>query len=96
MYIDSEMDLLKITTEPIKLRITSEPYVVKMRLGYTPAVTVWVEKKKVEMRLLISASSLSNQLDMIRKSNSDHAFFGLEFWIFKESEVKQSKYRLEE
>lgn len=93
---DDGMEQLKVTTEPLRLNIISEPYVIYSKFGYQPAVNVWSGKRKREYRLLISAKSLSDGLEAIRKSTELGLFTGLEFWLHKSSEERNSLYIVED
>lgn len=83
--------VFKVGTEWEEMEITSEPYVVFTRRGYTPAVNVAIKDGKEEHRLYISAKSLSEQVEELRKSNGGN-FIGLKFKLKKEAEDKFSPY----
>ena len=96
MFIEEELEALKVDTEPVRLRIISEPYVIFTPFGYQAAIDVWQIKKKTKKRLFLSAKTLSLQLETIRKENKMNNFFGMEFWINKESASRKSPYVLAE
>ena len=81
--------------EPQYVQIVSEPYVVFTRRGYQPVVDVVPRKSKKPLPMRISATSLSNQLEIMRNEN-EGIFMGLEFWIRKASYERTSLYILEE
>jgi hypothetical protein len=90
-----EKDTLKIDTEPVRVQVLSEPYVVFNRFGYAPVIDVWVKKRKREYIMYLSAKSLGQGIEAIRQSNQS-GFKGLEFWIRKETAEKTSKYMIDE
>ena len=96
MYNDKELEILKVDTEAIKIRLTSEPYVVYNSFGYKPAIDVWHIKKKRAYRLYLSARSLATQLEEIRTTNELSYFVGIELWINKASDKRNSPYILSE
>ena len=84
----------KVDTEARYVLVLSEPYLVFNRWGYAPAIDVFEKKTEFEFTMYISASTLAKQLEELRINNNDR-FVGLEFWIRKETEAKNSKYILE-
>ena len=96
MLVEDDVDVLKVSSEAIRIRLTSEPYVVFTAFGYQAAIDIWHTKKKRTMRLLLSARTLSMQLEAIRNSNSMSQFKGIEFWICKETDERRSPYKLTE
>lgn len=96
MFIDEDLDALKVDTEPIRLRLLGEPYVIFTPFGYQAAIDVWQIKKKRKKRLFLSAKTLSVQLEAIRKDNEMRCFAGIEFWINKQSNGRRSPYVLQE
>ena len=85
---------LKVGTEPILVRITTEPYVILTFKGYAPVVDVIDCKSSKEYVFFISSKSASEQLEQMRKNNGDR-FTGIEVWIRKESDDKMARYILE-
>lgn len=96
MFIDDDAEILKVDTEAIRIRLTSEPYVVYNSFGYQPAIDVWHIKKRRTYRLYLSARSLSSQLERIRDANNLARFTGIEFWINKVSDQRTAPYILSE
>ena len=96
MFVDEELEALKVDTEAIKVQILGEPYVVCNSFGYQAAVDVWHVKKKRRLRLYLSAKSLSSQLEKVRNANALDHFTGIEFWISKASDKRASPYVLSE
>ena len=96
MFIEEDLEVLKVDTEIVKLRIFGEPYVVYTSFGYQAAIDVWHIKKKRKLRLYLSAKSLASQLEEIRRTNGLQAFTGIEFWIKKASSKRASPYVLSE
>lgn len=86
---------LKLNTEPRRLLITSEPYVVFSSFGYQAAVDVYEKKTKRHWSIYIGAVSFSKSLRTLATANSGSAI-GLEFWIRKASEERNSKYLVSE
>ncbi len=86
---------LKVDVEPLRLLVTSEPYVVYTVRGYQPVVNVIERKSRREYFLYISAQSISRSLEQLKVENGDR-MLGLEFWLRKEGPEKTSKYVLEE
>lgn len=88
-----ERERLKIDTQPIRLRIESEPYVKFMGRKYSVVLDVFDVKKKREYFIVIEAQSLSQpiyQLSVTEKKLKD-----LEIWLSKESEDKYAKYEIQ-
>ena len=92
---ETDKDILKIDTEPVRVQILTEPYVVSNSFGYAPAINVWVKKRKREYVMYVSARSLAKGIEHIRQRN-DGIFKGLEIWIKKESPEKTAKYVVDE
>ena len=86
---------LKVGLDPILLRVTSEPYVVATSRGYAPVINVIDCKSEKESVLFISARSIAEKLEPMRKANKN-LFTGLEFWISKESTDKMAQYILDQ
>jgi hypothetical protein len=85
---------LKVNTEARFLLAVSEPYVVFTRWGYAPVIDVFEKKSNQESTLYISAQTLAGPLEELRNDNNGR-IVGLEFWIRKETDAKNSKYLLE-
>lgn len=96
MFVDDDLEVLKVDTEAVRIRLLGEPYVVYTTFGYQAAVDVWHVKRKRKMRLYLSAKTLATQIEKIRESNELDNFSGIEFWINKESNERRSKYVLSE
>jgi len=86
---------LKVDTEPRRLLVTTEPYVVFTALGYQAAMDVYERKTKRHWSIYIGAVSISKSLCTLVNANAGSAI-GLEFWINKESDNQKSKYILSE
>lgn len=89
-----EVPNLSVTVEPLRLQILSEPYVIFTRRGYQCVALVMNQRRKSTHMLFLSAGSLANQLEPLRKENGGH-LSGLEFWVRKASPEKTSKYIIE-
>ena len=88
------LSFLKISTEWIELEIISEVDVIPTTYGYTPFLQVREIKTDAEYRLYISAKSLANPLEELRKDNSG-IFEGIQFRIRKESTDQKARYEVE-
>jgi hypothetical protein len=86
---------LKIDTEPKRLLVTSEPYVIMTALGYQAVVNVIERKSRREHFIYIGPKSLAKPLDQLRQENGGKTL-GLEFWLRKKDGEKYSEYILEE
>ena len=96
MLVNEAIDVLKVDAEAIRIRILSEPYVTYNAFGYQPAIDVLHLKKGRRMRLFLSAMTLGTQLESIRVENELTGLTGIEVWIQKESDRRQSRYILAE
>ena len=85
---------LKVGTGWIPLEIISEPNVVLTFRGYAPILRVQKCRTGVEYSLYISAKSLAEPLEELRKNN-DGIFKGIRLRIRKESMEQMSKYEIE-
>ncbi len=85
---------LKVSTGWIELEIVSEPDVILTFRGYTPILRVRKVRTGVEYQLYISAKSLAEPLEELRKSNVG-TFKGIRFRIRKESMKQMAKYEIE-
>ena len=88
-----DVDRLVIDSEPRKLVVLGEPYLVLTARGYAPAIDVIEAKSRQKRFIYVSAASVSSELDKLRVENEGR-FNGLEFWIWKESDEKSSKYKV--
>lgn len=89
------VETLKVTIEPRRVLVASEPYVVYTSRGYAAALDVVDLRKKREYRLFIGAASLSKPLHEMAEANSGR-HSGLEFWLRKEGDERTSRYVVEE
>ena len=85
---------LKVSTGWIELEIVSEPDVVLTFKGYAPILRVRKVRTSVEYQLYISAKSLAEPLEELRKSNLG-IFKGIRLRIRKESMEQMAKYAIE-
>ena len=96
MLQDLNYDRLIIDTNPVKLRVLSEVYLVfTSRRVYAPAIDVQNIKSKMKASLWVSASSIAVRLEEIRQIN-EGGIVGIEFWLEKDGDDKFSKYVLTE
>jgi len=90
-----ELSRLEVTTEPVLIRIISNPYVIPTARGYQPVVDILALKTKKKFFIYIGSSSITKQLEALRASNAE-SLINLEFWIKKASDEKMAPYLLEE
>lgn len=90
--MNEDRERLIVSTNPVKLRIESNPYVIFLGRSFIPVVDVYDIKRKREYFLPISAQSIS--LPMKNFLDLEGQLVNLEFWINKESEIKTSKYEI--
>lgn len=85
---------MKVSTRWIALEIVSEPDVLLTYKGYAPVLQV-KEPKTVDVCLLyISAKSLADPLEDLKKNNGG-TFKGIRLRLRKESMEQKSKYAVE-
>lgn len=84
---------LKVGTGWIKIEIISEPDVALTVRGYAPILRVRKSKSGVEFLLYISAKSIAEPLEELRKNNNG-IFKGIRLQIRKESMERMSKYEI--
>lgn len=84
---------LKVGTGWIELEIVSEPDVVLTFKGYAPILRVRNSRTGLEYLLYISAKSLAEPLEVLRKKNAG-IFMGIRFRIRKESMEQMAKYEI--
>ncbi len=87
------MTQLRVGTDWIAITVTGPVDVIATLHGYAPVLPVSKVNMSQEYILYISAKSLSEQLEPLRKNNGDQ-FTGLKFSIRKESENQMAKYEL--
>ena len=85
---------LKVNTEWIELEIISEPVVVLTFKGYTPILQVREIKTGSEYRFYISAKSLAESLEELRRNNGG-VFKGIQFCVRKEGTNQMAKYEVD-
>lgn len=88
------LPFLKVSVEWIELEIISESDVALTTFGYTPFLKAREIRTDVEYRLYISAKSLAEPLEKLRKNNSD-TFEGIQFRIRKESTDRKARYEVD-
>jgi hypothetical protein len=91
----SDHQRLKLDTEPKRLFVVSEPYVMYTAFGYEAVVDVIEKKTKREYYIFISPRSLAVKLESLRQEN-DGKTTGLEFWLRKKTADRASEYILED
>ena len=87
-----DRERLKIDSQPIKLRIESEPYAKFLSRKYCVVIDVFDIRKKREFYLIIDAQSLSGPIHELRVAEGD--LRDIEIWVSKETEEKYAKYEV--
>jgi hypothetical protein len=90
----ASLPYLKVSTEPVLVRIASEPRIVLTARGYAPVVEILECRTKEARLFFIAAKSLADRLEAMRRENGG-AFVGLEFWVRKASEDRMAQYVVE-
>ena len=88
----NDKERLKVDTQPIKLRIESEPYPKFLGRKYSVLIDVYDIKRKREYVLNIEPQSLSQPIHEL--VTTEGSLKNIEIWISKESDEKYSKYEL--
>lgn len=88
----NDRERLKVDTQPIKLRIESEPYAKFLGRKYSVLIDVYDIKRKREYILIIEPQSLSQPIHEL--ATTEGSLKNIEIWISKESDEKYSKYEL--
>ena len=86
---------LTIDTNPLKIRLESDVYLVyNLRGGYLPAVDVIEIKSKIKYSLYVGAKSIAKDLEALRLENNNR-IVGIELWIERKGTAKFDGYVLE-
>lgn len=85
---------LKVGTGWIELEIISEPDVVLTFKGYAPILQVKKISNDLEYIFYISARSLGESLETLRKNN-DGLFEGIQFRVRKTDATQMAPYEVE-
>jgi len=85
---------LRVGTGWIELEVISQPDVLLTFKGYVPFVHVKKIRTGVEYGLYISAKSVAEPLEELRKNN-DESFEGIRMRIRKESMDRMARYEIE-
>ena len=93
MKRETNFEILKIDSEPKKLRLISDVYFIFNSYKYTPYVDVVVTKTKQRVSVMVSAQSIAQKLEDYREDNK--RIEDLEIWLHKESDDKWAKYVIE-
>lgn len=88
------LPFLKVGTEWIELEIISDADVILTTFGYTPFLRVQEIRTGTEYQLYISAKSLAEPLEKLRKDNSN-TFEGIQLRIRKESADRKARYEVD-
>lgn len=87
-----DRERLKVNSEPRKIRIDSEPFVLFVGRKFAPCVDIYDLKKKRNYYLIIEAQSLS--MPLLELMQSEGQLTGLELWINKKTEERTAPYEL--
>lgn len=88
-----DLPSLKVGTGWISLEVVGEPDVVLGFKGYSPVLPVKVTKTNLQYVLYISAKSLAEPLEELRRAHGD-TFKGLRVQLRKESAGQYAKYEV--
>jgi len=91
-YSDLDHERVLVDEEPIRLMITSEPFIVIGRYGYQVAFEVYSKKRNREYVFIAGAASIAEGLENIKAESESSSYSGLEFWVQKASVERSSKY----
>src|SRR5436190_10002071 len=95
---DADLEVLsaiRVGTGWIELTTLGEPRVVATARGYAPVLEVVVNKGGLRYKLYISAKSIAEALEPLRRKNSGR-FAGLRFAIRKASTEQMAPYEIRE
>ncbi len=84
---------LRVGTGWIPITVTGPVDVIAGFRGYAPILMVKADITGLDFILYISAKSLTEQIEPLRKRNGDK-FIGLKFSIRKESDERLARYEL--
>lgn len=87
-----ERERLKVTSEPRKLRIESEPFVLFVGRKFAACINVFDVKKKREYYVIVEAQSLS--LPLLEIMQKEGGLTGIEVWVNKKTDERTSPYEL--
>jgi len=88
----TDFERLKLDTQPVKLRIESEPYAKYLGRKYGVVIDVYDVKRKRDYFLIIDPQSLSQPLYELE--TTEGKLKELVVWINKESDEKYAKYEV--
>jgi hypothetical protein len=88
----NDRERLKVDTQPIKLRIESEPYPKFLGRKYSVLIDVYDIKRKREYALSIEPQSLSQPIHELM--TTEGSLKNIEIWISKKSDDKYARYEL--
>ena len=90
MKSEPNFEVIKIDTEPKKLRIISDVYLVFNGYKYLPYIDVLMLKTKKNASISASAQSISKSLEIFRADNN--GIIDLEIWLNRETDDQRAKY----
>lgn len=90
---EGQLPSLKLGTGWVRLLVEAEPEVILTIKGYAPVIRVKALKTNLEYLLYISAKSLAEPLERLRRDNGNK-FKGLSFEVRKSSLGQMAPYEL--
>jgi len=84
----------RVGTEWTCIQVLSDPFVIYKRLGYAPVILVEVLESELRCLLFVSAKSLADCLEPIRKRQG--TLVGLNIRVRRKGEDRFSEYDVEE
>lgn len=91
--MSEDVPQLKVSTGWIDILITGEPNVVPTFRGYAPVIPVQVKRTELNYILYISAKSIMESLEPLRKDNGG-LFSNLEISVRKRGDDQMSPYEI--
>ena len=88
----SDRERLKVGSEPRKLRIDSEPFVLFVGRKFAACIDIHDLKKKRDYFLIIEAQSLS--MPLLELMQVEGQLTGLEVWVNKKTDERTAPYEL--
>ena len=96
MKHSTNFPIIKVDTNPIKVVITSDIYLVfNRKVKYLPALDIKDVYTNLYSSIWASAGSLAKQLEALRETNNG-MIVGAEIWIEKDGTDKFAQYRITE
>ena len=95
MKTELNYDRLSIDTTPIKVRLTSDIYIVFTKRGaYAPAIDLLDLKTLIQHSLYVGAASIAKRFETLRMENGGK-IEGLEVWVERAGSGKFDGYTVD-